>query len=305
MMTSGRCLATRAWRRSRWKYCAGVVRFATRMLPSAASCRKRSRRAGGVLRARALVAVRQQQRQARRLAPLGQAGDDELVDDHLRRVDEVAELRLPQHERLRRLHRVAVLEAEAGDLASAASCAAPSARARPAATGSARSRWPVLASCSTRWRWENVPRSTSWPVRRIGVPSVSSDAKASDSACAQSMPPSAPTASRRRSSCLTSFGCTVKPSGTRSSSSLSDCAGARRDRGLDLGRGRAVELVLAGRLLVARSAAADLLLELAVARRELVPDLLGRSRVDSSCGDRRPSLDQLLGAQLAHRASWP
>ena len=44
-ITSGRCLAIRAWRRSRWKYCAGVVRFATRMLPSAASCRKRSRRA--------------------------------------------------------------------------------------------------------------------------------------------------------------------------------------------------------------------------------------------------------------------
>ena len=71
---------------------------------------------GGVLGARALVAVREQQRQARGLAPLGQRRDDELVDDHLRGVDEVAELRLPQHERLRRLHRVAVLEAEAGDL---------------------------------------------------------------------------------------------------------------------------------------------------------------------------------------------
>ena len=45
MITSGRCLATRAWRRSRWKYWAGVVRFATRMLPSAASVRKRSSRA--------------------------------------------------------------------------------------------------------------------------------------------------------------------------------------------------------------------------------------------------------------------
>ena len=70
----------------------------------------------GVLRARALVAVRQQQRQPRGLAPLGQAGDDELVDDHLGAVDEVAELRLPQHERLRALLRVAVLEPEAGHL---------------------------------------------------------------------------------------------------------------------------------------------------------------------------------------------
>ncbi len=42
---SGRCLAIRAWRRSRWKYWAGVVGLATRMLPSAASVRKRSSRA--------------------------------------------------------------------------------------------------------------------------------------------------------------------------------------------------------------------------------------------------------------------
>src|SRR4051794_3735095 len=70
-----------------------------------------------VLGAGPLVAVRQQQRQARRLPPLRQAGDDELVDDDLRRVHEVAELRLPEDERLRRLLRVAVLEAEARDLA--------------------------------------------------------------------------------------------------------------------------------------------------------------------------------------------
>src|SRR3712207_6931159 len=42
--------------------------------------------ARGVLGPRALVAVRQQQRQARRLAPLGEGGDDELVDDDLRGV---------------------------------------------------------------------------------------------------------------------------------------------------------------------------------------------------------------------------
>ncbi len=81
--------------------------------------------------------------------------------------------------------------------------------------------WPVLASCSTMWRWLNVPRSVSCPVRRSGTPSVSSDANASASACAQSMFGSdaalSASASWRRSSCLTSFGCTVKPSGTRSS----------------------------------------------------------------------------------------
>ena len=70
----------------------------------------------GVLGARALVAVGQQQREAGGLPPLGQARDDELVDDHLGGVDEVPELRLPQHERLGRLLAVAVLEAEAGEL---------------------------------------------------------------------------------------------------------------------------------------------------------------------------------------------
>ena len=60
----------------------------------------------------ALVAVRQQQRQARRLPPLRAAGDEELVDHDLGAVDEVAELRLPEDERVRRGDRVAVLEPE-------------------------------------------------------------------------------------------------------------------------------------------------------------------------------------------------
>src|ERR671939_109600 len=82
-------------------------------------------------------------------------------------------------------------------------------------------RCPVLTSWRTRWRWENVPRSESWPVRRTGVPSLSSEANASASAWAQSMPPSGSTVSRRRSSCLSSLGWTLKPSGSRSRSSLS------------------------------------------------------------------------------------
>ena len=40
----GRRFWISAWRRSRWKYCAGVVQLATRMLPSAPSWRKRSTR---------------------------------------------------------------------------------------------------------------------------------------------------------------------------------------------------------------------------------------------------------------------
>src|SRR5207237_2450910 len=66
-----------------------------------------------VLRSVAFVAVREQERQPRRLPPLGETGGDELVDDDLRAVDEVAELRLPEHERLRSGRRVAVLEAQA------------------------------------------------------------------------------------------------------------------------------------------------------------------------------------------------
>ena len=67
-----------------------------------------------VLRALALVAVRQQEREAARLAPLRLGAGEELVDDDLRPVDEVAELRLPHHECPVVGHRVAVLEAEDG-----------------------------------------------------------------------------------------------------------------------------------------------------------------------------------------------
>ncbi len=65
-----------------------------------------------VLGAVALVPVREQEPQTRRLAPLRATGDDELVDDDLGAVDEVAELGLPEHQRVRRGDRVAVLEGE-------------------------------------------------------------------------------------------------------------------------------------------------------------------------------------------------
>ena len=87
-----------------------------RRLSSAASWRKRSSRAEECSGPVALVAVRQEQRQPRGHAPLGAAGCDELVDQHLRAVREVAELRLPDHERVAARDRVAVLEAEARGL---------------------------------------------------------------------------------------------------------------------------------------------------------------------------------------------
>ncbi len=66
----------------------------------------------GVLRALPLVAVGEEQDQAAGAVPLGDAAGDELVDDHLGAVGEVAELRLPDGQPLGHLQGVAVLEAE-------------------------------------------------------------------------------------------------------------------------------------------------------------------------------------------------
>ena len=66
----------------------------------------------GMLRPLAFVAVGQQQDQPGEQVPLGFAGADELVDDGLRDVDEVAELRLPQHQRLGIVAAVTVFEAQ-------------------------------------------------------------------------------------------------------------------------------------------------------------------------------------------------
>ena len=65
-----------------------------------------------VVRALAFVRVRQQQDERRTLPPLAARRHQELVDDDLRAVDEVAVLRLPDHQARRLLHVVAVLEAE-------------------------------------------------------------------------------------------------------------------------------------------------------------------------------------------------
>src|SRR5262249_21274518 len=62
-----------------------------------------------------LVAMRQEQHDAVGTLPLRVAAGDELVDDDLRAVGEVAELRLPEHERFGIVERVAELEAEHGE----------------------------------------------------------------------------------------------------------------------------------------------------------------------------------------------
>src|SRR5262245_27430424 len=52
----------------------------------------------GMLRPLSLIAVRQEQPQADGLLPLGLSACDELVDDHLRPIGEVAKLGFPQHQ---------------------------------------------------------------------------------------------------------------------------------------------------------------------------------------------------------------
>ena len=170
MTTSGRAVASSAWRRSRWKNWAArravgdadvVLR---RELEEALEARAR------VLGAVALVPVRQQKRQARGLLPLRAARDDELVDDDLRAVDEVAELRLPEDERVGRGDRVAVLEAERRELGERRVVDLERRGRGRQVPGAACASRPVTGSWSTAWRCENVPRSVSWPESRIGNP---------------------------------------------------------------------------------------------------------------------------------------
>src|SRR5690606_35516850 len=66
----------------------------------------------GVLRALSFVAVGQEHHEPRHATPLVLGAGDELIDDDLRAVDEVAELRLPDDEAPRIGGGVAVLEAE-------------------------------------------------------------------------------------------------------------------------------------------------------------------------------------------------
>src|SRR5215468_8448714 len=64
----------------------------------------------GMLRSLAFISVRQKQNQARQQSPFVLAGTHKLVDDGLRDVGEVAELRLPEYERLGIITAVAVFE---------------------------------------------------------------------------------------------------------------------------------------------------------------------------------------------------
>ena len=95
-----------------WKNCAGVGRHAHLDVVLGAELQEALEARRRMLRALALVAVRQEHREAAHALPLGFARGDELVDHDLRAVHEVAELRLPDHQLEGLRGRVAVLEAE-------------------------------------------------------------------------------------------------------------------------------------------------------------------------------------------------
>ena len=212
----------------------------------------------------------------------------------LRRVDEVAELGLPQHERLRRLHRVAVLEAQAGDLAQRRVVqlhrrerAGQRLDRRHALAGlgvvqhevalGERAALDVLAGQAHRRALGQQRRVGE----ALGLRPVDAALGADGLAPALEL--------------LDELGVHGEAVGDRQQLLVERLQALGRDRGLDLRRGRAVELVAARRLLgVGRG---QLLLELAVARGEAVPDLL-RDRVGLLLGE-HPALDELAGVDLA------
>src|SRR5688572_22048261 len=59
-----------------------------------------------------LKAVRQKQHEAAQAFPLRFGAGDELIDNHLRRVPEVTELRFPNDQSFRRVETVAVIESK-------------------------------------------------------------------------------------------------------------------------------------------------------------------------------------------------
>ena len=156
---------------------------------------------------------------------LARPGDEELVDDDLGAVHEVAVLRLPQHQRLRarpprsRTRSRGTRTRDSGELCSSklAWRAGQVLERHVRLAGAGRRRAPAC-------RWLKVPRTVSWPVSRIGVPSRSSVANASSSAWAQSTRRLLRLVERGRRVARAgalSLECTVNPSGSSRARALS------------------------------------------------------------------------------------
>ena len=145
-------------------------------------------------------------------------------------VREVAELRLPDHERVRRGDRVAVLEAQAGVLGERRVVASRSGPWRRARAASARTSRPFARRAAPRGGARTCrarsPGRSAGSARRRAAARRRPAPRRGPSRCR-------PRGSRlrRRSSWVASFGCTVKPSGTASSCSFRSRT-ARRSRGV-------------------------------------------------------------------------
>ena len=138
-----------------------------------------------VLRPLPLVTVRQQQDQPGEQSPLVLARGDELIDDNLRAVGEVSELRFPQHQRLGIIAAVAILETQHGGFRERRVVNLEAGLLRRN-VGERRVRGSFSVSNSVAWRWLKVPRRLSWPLKRTGVPCRRSEPKASASAMPKS-----------------------------------------------------------------------------------------------------------------------
>ena len=140
-----------------------------------------------MLRPLPFEAVRKQHDEAAGAQPLGFAGGDELVDDALRAIGEVAELRFPQHQASSGRRANSHIRSRARRIRTSGlsrTSKRPPLDAWSAGYISRRSVW----STQTAWRWLKVPRPLSWPDRRTPCPSATRLPKASASAVAQSKP---------------------------------------------------------------------------------------------------------------------
>ena len=112
MMIRGLRQGRSIWRRRAWKYWAGRGQVHHLEIVLGGHGQEALQARAGMLGTHALEAVGQQHDEAGQAAPLLLGAGDELIDDGLGHVDEVAELGLPDDQALGRVQAVAVLEAE-------------------------------------------------------------------------------------------------------------------------------------------------------------------------------------------------
>ena len=103
-----------AWRRSTWKYCPAVEGCTTCMLSRGAKLEIALNAGAGVLRSLPFVPVWQQQNQSGEQVPLVLTSHNELINDDLGPIGEVAELRLPHYQRFGVVARITVLKPQHG-----------------------------------------------------------------------------------------------------------------------------------------------------------------------------------------------